>query len=229
MSVKLLAFGFRPAAFARIDFKEFRELCNWLGVQSLPLIGLSAIFIGLAMTLETVLEMNKYAAQDLSGAVIAQGLLRELGPLTVSLAWGARVASRFACEAAELPVDISEIDYAQTFFFPRWLAGVLMSIPLSLYGLVIGFATAAIFAPFLGVSSTNDFLETARTQIHQKGLIVYFIKLILINPSIAVFVGCACGRDTEIPAVYKAATACTHLFIAGYIANWFLTWSVYQP
>lgn len=229
LTVRMCFAGFRPSSFMRLNTKDFRQLCNWLGVQSLPLIALSAVFIALALTLETVLEMNKYSAQSLSGVVIAQGLLRELGPLTVSLAWAARVTSRVAVEAHETCAVMSDFDFAQTFLFPRWLAGVLMAGPLAVYGLVIGFASAAIFAPFLGVSSTTDFLENSRVNINSTDLIVYFCKLVLVNPTIAVLAGCTHGRNARVSSSVAVSEAITRLFIAGFIVNWFITWAVYQP
>jgi len=227
-SVRMMIDGFRQSSVARIDWTHFRELCNWLGPQSLPLVALSAIFVALALTFETVLEMRKYMAQDLSGAVITLGLLRELGPLTVSLAWAARFAARIAVEAHETIGELSDIDFAHTFLFPRWLAAFLMSGPVAAYGLVIGFVSAALFAPFLGVSSMSDFIAPARVTIDHTDLTVFFIKLILINTTIAVFAGCVAGRNPRVSSSFAVANAISILFIAGFIANWFCTWAIYQ-
>ena len=102
-----------------------------------------------------------------------------------------------------------------------------MAIPLSAYGLVVGFATAALFAPTFGVSSTNDFLETAKLYIQDKDVMTYFVKLILINPTLAVLVGSAYGRDDGESQRFAAANAVTSLFIAGFICNWCFTYAVF--
>ena len=67
--------------------------------MSLCSLFVSSVFVSLALTIHTVLELGKYGAQDLSGQVIAPLLLRELGALTVSLAWSARVAALVCLEA----------------------------------------------------------------------------------------------------------------------------------
>ncbi len=226
-SVRLLITALHPRGLSRFDWGLFASKCVWLGPQSLPLVAISAVFISLTLTLQAVLEMRQLRTQDLSGAVIAIGLLRELGPITVSMAWAARVTAHLCAEGRDFGIERSDSDYATYFVLPNLLAGLLMSIPLAAYGLVIGFATAALFAPTLGVSSTNDFSETARLYIRNKDVMTYFVKLILINPTIAVLVGSAYGRDNGQSQKFATANAVTTLFIAGFICNWLFTYAVF--
>jgi hypothetical protein len=103
-----------------------------------------------------------------------------------------------------------------------------MAVPLGAYGLAIGFVTAALVAPLLGVSSTSDFLESARQGIQDKDLVVYFIKLNLVNPTIGVFAGCAAGwYGRGNMAIPVGANAVTATFIAGYMANLLITYAAY--
>jgi ABC-type transporter Mla maintaining outer membrane lipid asymmetry permease subunit MlaE len=171
--------------------------------------------------------MRDYRAQDMSGAVIALGLLRELGPLTVSLSWSARVAALLSVQAHEFGQENSDVPFIQEFVLPNYVAGIFMSVPLSAYGLVIGFASSALIAPLLGVSSTNDFLESARLSIRNKDLIVYFTKLILINPTVAVFTACAIGRIHRGDSAHIATNAVTAMFIAAVVANFIVTFLIY--
>src|SRR5579883_3394178 len=83
-------------AIKAIDWRDFRETCLWMGAGSLSFVVFAGIFISWALTLQTISEMNKFNADDLAGSVIAVGLLRELGPLTVSLAWSARTSARIS-------------------------------------------------------------------------------------------------------------------------------------
>jgi phospholipid/cholesterol/gamma-HCH transport system permease protein len=215
-------------SLTHIDFRLFSQKCAWMGVQSLPLVAISSVFVALALTLQTVNEMRGYRAQDMSGALIALGLLRELGPLTVSLSWAARVSALLSVEAHEFGQERSDAPFIQQFVLPNYIAGILMSVPLSAYGLVIGFAAAALFAPMLGVSSSNDFLETARLSIKNKDLIVYFVKLIFVNPTVAVFTACAIGRIHRGDSAHISSNAVTSMFIAAVTANFILTYIIYM-
>ena len=180
-----------------------------MGQRSFHFVAFAAVFISIALTVQCVIEMQKYRAQDVSGAVIAIGLLRELGPLTVSLAWCARVSALLGFEASKFVGSDSE--FAHRFVFPNYLAALMVSVPLGAYGLLFGFLTAALVAPMLSVSSTADFLESAKIGIQDKDLFVYFLKLILINPTIGVFAGCSAGRlaaaDPLAPVGANAVTA----------------------
>lgn len=226
-SVRLFSGAFTFEAFKNLSWREFTSYCRWMGQKGFHLVAVSAVFISIALTIQTVVELQKYNAEDLSGAVISIGLLRELGPLTVSLAWCARVAALLSEEARNYRYKNSARNFAADFVLPRYLAALTMSVPLGGYGLAIGFITGALFAPLIGVNSTNDFLESARTGIQDKDLVVYFIKLIFVNPTIGVFAGCAAGFAAEDPDAPVAANAVTATFLAGYIANLAVTTVAY--
>lgn len=218
---------FKPYCYSRIDWREFKDICYYLGPKSLTLIVATAIFISLALTIETILETTRYGAQDSSGAAISIGLLRELGPLTVSVFWAARVTVLLSYNA-KLYVDANgPTDFIEVFVFPRFIAGLLMAIPLAGYGLVFGFATAAFYAPTIGVSSWQEFLEIARVSIHEKDIIVYFVKLVLLNPVIAVIVGSACGLYSNEDGGSTAAHAVSKMFIYAVIANFVFTYFMF--
>ena len=227
LSVRLFVSSLSWTAISAIRLDEFQTFCRWMGKRSFHFVALSAVFVSIALTIQCVVELQKYRAEDISGAVIAIGLLREFGPLTVSLAWCARVSALVSDEARSYGSS-NIVDFARYFVCPRYLAALSMAVPLGAYGLVFGFITAAVLAPLLGVSSTNDFLESAKKGIQDRDLFVYFFKLILINPTIGVFAGCAAGflarGNMSVPA---AANAVTATLLAGYIANALVTFAIF--
>jgi phospholipid/cholesterol/gamma-HCH transport system permease protein len=213
----------------QFSWADLRPICQWMGPQSFHLVALAAVFIGIALTMQCTVELERYQAQDLAGAVISLGLLREMGPLTVSLAWGARVSALVADQAQAFTLQnpqASDRQFAASFIAPRYLSALVMSLPLGGYGLLVGFVTAALVTPLLTMSTTQQFLESAREMIQTKDLAVYFIKLILVNPTIAIFAGCAAGRlvtytgpNNTTNIASPAARAVTALFICGFAAN----------
>jgi ABC-type transporter Mla maintaining outer membrane lipid asymmetry permease subunit MlaE len=223
LAVKMFIYAMSPKAFLGFRRDEFRRCAVWMGQRGFHLVAIASVFVSIALTIQCVTELQKYRGENLAGAAISIGLLRELGPLTVSLAWCARV-SAFLAEGAKHWLDGDLEAFSCNFIAPRYLAALAMSVPLGAYGLLFGFITAALVAPLLGVTSTGDFLESARESIHTQDLVVYFIKLILINPTIGVFAGCAAGwygrRDSTAPV---AANAVTATFLGGYIANLMIT------
>lgn len=226
-AMRLFFGAFQPASLRNFSYRKFKIACLWMGPESFHLVALAAVSVAIALTIQCVIELQKYRAEELSGAVISIGLLREIGPLTVSLAWCARVAARIAAEAQAYGDAGKNEEFAQQFVLPNYLATLAMSIPLGAYGLVIGFITGALVAPMLGVSSTSEFLHSARGGIQMRDIIVYFLKLILVNPTVAFFAGCAAGATTNHSNNAAPSNAVTATFIVGFFANLAVTYAAY--
>ncbi len=216
-----------PGNILALQFSRYRANLHWMGFESLPLVGLSAMFVSLALTIQTIIELKNFSAQDMAGMVISIGLLRELGPLTVSVAWCARVAARLCGEARDF--NGSSREFVSQFALPKYLAALSMAVPLGAYGLVIGFLTSALFAPYLGVSSTHDYLSAAKPAIRDKDLFCYFLKLIVLNPTIGVFAGCVFGRYGKGNRAEVCSNAITAMFIAAMFFNFIFTYAMYMP
>ncbi|CAN5359478.1 hypothetical protein BH11CYA1_BH11CYA1_24540 [soil metagenome] len=226
-AIRILFGALHPASIKSFSYDKFKVACLWMGPESFHLVALASVSVAIALTIQCVVELQKYQAEELSGAVISIGLLREIGPLTVSLAWCARVSARIAAET-QVYFDAGKIDeYAQKIVLPNYLAALTMSVPLGAYGLVIGFATGALVAPLLGVSSTSEFLQSARGGIHMPDIIVYFIKLILINPTVGFFAGCAAGSTKTHSPNASPSNAVTATFIVGFFANLAVTYAAF--
>ena len=228
-AVRMFLRSFSYQSIRNVRWEQFKAYCVWFGPRSFHLVALGAVVVSLALTIQCVTELQEYQAQDLSGAVISIGLLRELGPLTISLAWCARVAALIAEESRRYAggENGSQDYYSENYILVRYLAALAMSVPAGAYGLIVGFVTAALFAPLLGASSTGDFLESARQGIASKDIFTYFLKLLLINPTIGVFAGCICGRAFSSPFAPVAANAVTATFLVGYTANLIVTSILY--
>ena len=203
-AVRLMFETLRPGNFLNISFREYKEHCKWMGPGQFHLVAFSSVLVSIALTIQCVVELQKYQAADISGMAISIGLLREMGPLTISVAWCAIVAARIS----EVARNTSK-EFAGKFIPVRLLAALTVSVPLGAYGLIIGFVTAALYAPLIGVNSAMDFAESARVAITDTDVAVYFIKLIAVNPVLAVFIGSSCGmieKDHSAPVSAKAVS-----------------------
>lgn len=226
MGARLMFSLLDPASYRKLPFYEIRQHCGWMGSGSLPMVCMCAVLISVAVTTQVVLEADKFRAQDISGAVIAVGLLREVAGLTISLAWCAKVAAYIGAEASTTLVAKGK-PVGRTFFIPRYIAAMISAAGLAAFGLVIGFTCAAIYAPTLGVTSTADFLESARGAIKYKDIVAYIIKLGIVNPTIAVLCGTVCGSARGRKPYMVAANAVANTFVAGAAMNLGITMALY--
>jgi len=220
--------AFSIESVLNFSWQEYRKACIWMGLKSFHMVTLSAVFVATALVIQLITELQKYHAQDVAAALISVGLLREIGPLTIGLAWCARVAACISDEAQAYKISNSGVNFSPTFILPRYLAALTMALPLATYGLLIGFTTGALVSPLIGGCSFWDFLHFGMQAVHDKDLATYFLKLVFVNPTIAVFAACVCG--TQMNKVFPvASSAVTATFICAFIANLAITIAVFLP
>lgn len=107
-----------------------------IGWLSLPVVGLTALFTGAALALQIHSGGARFQASDVVPAIVAIGMVRELGPVLGGLMVAARVASSIAAEIGTMKVT-EQIDALVTLstdpmrwlVTPRLWAGML-TVPL---------------------------------------------------------------------------------------------------
>ena len=75
-----------------------------VGVQSLPVVLLTALFTGMVLALQSYIVFHRFAAESLTGLVVSMSVVRELGPVLVGLMVAGRVGASFAAELGTMRV-----------------------------------------------------------------------------------------------------------------------------
>jgi len=126
----------------RIILQQAEEV----GVQSLPVVLLTALFTGMVLALQSYIVFHRFAAESMTGLVVSMTMVRELGPVLVGLMIAGRVGASFAAELGTMRVT-EQIDALWTLstdplrylIMPRLLAIIFM-MPL-----------LVVIADFLGI------------------------------------------------------------------------------
>lgn len=107
-----------------------------IGWLSLPVVGLTALFTGAALALQIHSGGERFQASDVVPAIVAIGMVRELGPVLGGLMVAARVASAIAAEIGTMRVT-EQIDALVTLSTDpvRWLVtprlwAAILSLPV---------------------------------------------------------------------------------------------------
>ena len=144
-----------------------------IGWNSLPVVGLTALFTGGALALQIYAGGARFSAEAVVPQIVAIGMVRELGPVLVGLMIAARVTSSVAAEIATMKVT-EQIDALVTLSthplkyltLPRVLAATLAMPVLvgvgDLIGIFGGFLVGVERLGFNGqtyLKNTVDFLE----------------------------------------------------------------------
>jgi phospholipid/cholesterol/gamma-HCH transport system permease protein len=161
---------FAPPFFAA----QFLRQCVAIGYLSLPVIGLTAIFIGAALALNIYVGGSRVNAEQFVPNIVALGITRELGPVLAGLMLAGRVSAGIAAEIGTMRVT-EQIDAMTTLstdplrflVAPRVLAATL-TLPLlvvvaDLIGVMGGYLVAVNSLDFNGAAylrNTLDFMES---------------------------------------------------------------------
>ena len=144
-----------------------------IGFYSLPVIGLTAIFTGAVLALQSYSGFSRFSAESSIATVVVLSITRELGPVLAGLMVAGRIGASFAAEIGTMRVT-EQIDALETLstspfnylVFPRLFAGVIMLPLLVLIADIIGVMGGYLvsihklgFAAGPYLTSTFEFLE----------------------------------------------------------------------
>lgn len=125
------------------------EALEFIGVQSIFIVGLTGTFVGAVFGLQLVDGFRQFGAEDQVGSVVGLALARELAPVFSALMITSRAGSAIATEIASMRVT-SQIDALTTMsvnpvqylIVPRVLAGIMAGPMMSLLFLLVGLCGA---------------------------------------------------------------------------------------
>ena len=116
-----------------------------VGVQSLLIIMVSGLFIGMVMGLQGYTVLVNYGAEDSLGPMVALSLLRELGPVVTALLFAGRAGSALTAEIGLMKateqlssLEMMAVDPLRRVIAPRLWAGILTMPMLAIIFSAIG-------------------------------------------------------------------------------------------
>lgn len=139
-----------------------------IGYFSLPVVGLTAIFTGMAMALQCYSGFSKFAAENAIPTVVMIAMFRELGPVLTALMVAGRLGASMTAEIGTMKVT-EQIDAMTTLsvnpykylVFPRIIAGVILLPFLVLIDDIIGIFGGYIICIYnFGFNSSNYIYQT---------------------------------------------------------------------
>jgi phospholipid/cholesterol/gamma-HCH transport system permease protein len=120
-------------------------------VQSLIIIIVSGLFVGMVLGLQGYETLQKYGATESIGVLVALSLVRELGPVVSGLLFASRAGSAITAEIGLMKateqlsaMEMMAVDPLARVVAPRFWGGIV-SMPL----LAALFSTLGIFGAYL--------------------------------------------------------------------------------
>ncbi|MFO0998611.1 MAG: ABC transporter permease [Alphaproteobacteria bacterium] len=160
----------RPPYYLRLTGHQMVEI----GYYSLPVVGMTAIFTGMVLALQSYTGFVRFNAESAIATVVVLSMTRELGPVLAGLMVAGRIGAAMAAEIGTMRVT-EQVDALVTLstnpfkylIAPRLLAGLLMLPCLVVVADIIGVFGGYIisiyklgFNPATYIKNTLDFMKT---------------------------------------------------------------------
>lgn len=189
------------------EFNQFLKQCFAIGNQSLGLISVTGIIIGLVLTIQSRPVLVNFGAVSMLPGMVAISIIREMGPVITALICAGKIGSSMGAEIGSMRVteqidamEVSSTNPIKFLIVPRVLAATFMLPILTLYADALG-----IFGSWVGANIKGDvsfvlFISQAFGNVEFIDLFPAVIKTFFFGGVIG-FVGCYkgfnAGRGTE--------------------------------
>ena len=219
-----------PPFYLRLLGKQMIDI----GFYSLPVVGLTTIFAGMVIALQSYSGFARFGAESAVASVVLISVTRELAPVLSALMVAGRIGAAMAAEIGTMRVT-EQIDALTTLstnpfkylVAPRIIAGILVLPLLVLFGDVIGIFGGYVIGVYkLGFNPAN-YINSTLQELQAIDITTGVVKACVFGFIISLM-GCYNGYKSKGGAqgVGEATTnavvsAYILIFIFNYIINEF--------
>ncbi|MGH6969376.1 MAG: MlaE family ABC transporter permease [Stellaceae bacterium] len=190
----------RPPIYVKLILRQFVDI----GYYSLPVVGLTAIFIGMVLALQLHTGFNRMTGGESAIAqVVVLGMTRELGPVIAGLMVAGRIGAAIAAEVGTMRVT-DQIDALSTLstnpykylVVPRILAGIVALPALVLVADIIGVFGGFLVATYKFGFNPASYLQNTADFLRSEDVVSGLIKSAVFGFLIALM-GCYTGYHSK--------------------------------
>ncbi len=176
------AFG-RPDNHNVLIKRVFREIIV-IGVESLGIVLMISLFMGMVMTLEIAYQLvSPWIEDTVIGEIISDTSMLELSPTITALVLAGRVGSNIAAEIGNMRIseqidalDVMGLNSPNYLVLPKIIASVVSFPLLVIISIAASIGGGLFIGLITGICSPNDFIEGARSTFIPFTLIFSLIK-----------------------------------------------------
>ena len=189
----------RPPFYLRSVGRQMVEI----GYYSLPVVGLTAIFSGMVLALQSYTGFARFSAEGAIANVVVVAITRELGPVLAGLMVAGRIGASMAAEIGTMRVT-EQIDALTTLstnpmkymVAPRLIAGVAMMPLLVFVADIIGVFGGYLVSVYkLGFNASN-YLQSTWDFVKPEDVISGLVKAAVFG-FIITLMGCYHGYNSR--------------------------------
>jgi phospholipid/cholesterol/gamma-HCH transport system permease protein len=215
-----------------VSFQELSQQIVAIGVNSLPIVLLTAIFTGMVLALQTAYGLERFGAKNYVGSISGLAFVRELGPVLTGIVLCGRVGAGVAAEIASMVVT-EQVDAMralganpiQRLVVPRLLAAMLVTPLLVILADAVGIYGGLLVAVYELNLTSHLYFKSLIYTLYIRDIIDGLLKSFVfgfIVVSIACYKGLRAHGGTEgVGRTTTSAVVTGSMYL--FIADFFLT------
>ena len=215
-----------------IYYKIISKQLLKIGFYSLPVVGLTAIFSGAVMALQSYSGFSRFNAESTIATVVVLSITRELGPVLAGLMVAARVGASMAAELGTMKVT-EQIDALKTLstnpirylVVPRLIATIISLPLLVLIADIIGVMGGYIVSIYSLNFSAESYIANSFKFLEISDVILGLVKALFFGIAIAI-ISCFYGYNSRGGAEgvgFATTNAVVYSSIAILLLNYIIT------
>lgn len=174
-----------------------------IGVNSLPLVVIIALFTGAVAAWQAAYQLKGIAPLSFLGAATSRAIITELGPVLTGIVIAGRVGASIAAELGTMKVT-EQIDALESMAIspirflamPRFLAAVIMLPLIVIFANIIAVLGAYIVSDYFLDVSYAVFFQSVKRYFAFSDFIAGLVKTIFFG-GVTALLGCHIGLRTE--------------------------------
>jgi phospholipid/cholesterol/gamma-HCH transport system permease protein len=222
---RAIMLGKSLAALFRRPFRLrlFLEQMEFVGVGSLPIVGLVGFFSGMVSAQQAITALRIFNQERFVGATVGISLAQELAPVFTGLMITARAGSGMATELGSMRIT-EQIDALTTFAVdpiqylvtPRVIATTLIMPVMGMVFNIVGLLGAFLFSIYLEHIDLGQFIEQLTYWTDPKDYIIGATKALVFGVTLSV---AACYQGFTVRGGAKeVGLATTRAVVAGSVS-----------
>lgn len=202
-SFYILSFNIFKTLFSgQIHFRNTMQQLAFVGTDSLPIVILTGLSIGMVFSLQVTGLFQRYGANSVIGAAVGVSIVRELAPIFTGVVIAGRIGAAITAELGSMKVTeqinallsmaVSPLKYLAV---PRLLSCMIMVPLLNVVSIVIGTLGGMVIAVYVKGVILGQFLDSIRDFVTPMDLVKSMFKASIFGMIVAL-VSCYKGINT---------------------------------
>ncbi|MGH7409955.1 MAG: MlaE family ABC transporter permease [Candidatus Methylomirabilis sp.] len=184
------------------NLRALIQQVDHLGVKSISIAGVAAVFTGLVLSLQTAYGLGRFGAKAYVGIIVSLSMVRELGPVLTALLVGGRVGSGITAELGSMKVT-EQIDAMRAMganpikklVVPRVLSTMLVLPLLTVMADILGILGGMVISKHEFQVDYQLYYNTVARNLTLADIVSGLGKTVVFGFIIAI-VGCYKGLET---------------------------------